>query len=154
MINAITCHLELGPMNTSPSRGMDRKPLYEYPEVQLRPKVIETLSTIRDMGYIHRKLFTPVQKSFSFKLFFLFATLSLSYQYVFGERGENMQISNVNATNYSQTLTNNSKLEGSPSEETKESAAEKASEAQKVTNPQKAVIAQSTGIGTKVDFTA
>lgn len=38
-------------INTSPQEGMDKKPLYLYPEVQLRPNVEETLSTIKKMGY-------------------------------------------------------------------------------------------------------
>ncbi|MGV3465138.1 MAG: hypothetical protein ACO1OT_07590 [Heyndrickxia sp.] len=60
-----------------------------------------------------------------------------------------MKISNVQVQQaQNQAISNNSSLEGSPAEEARESATEKAHEAQ-----QKA-IAQSTGVGTKVDVIA
>ncbi|MDD9147769.1 HAD family hydrolase [Sporolactobacillus sp. CQH2019] len=37
-------------INTSPHEGLDRKPLYEYPEVQLRLHVKETLFRLEQMG--------------------------------------------------------------------------------------------------------
>lgn len=60
-----------------------------------------------------------------------------------------MQISSLNAIHQAQTLSSNSRVEGSPAEEANESAAEKASEA-----AQKAAVAKSTGVGTKIDITA
>lgn len=62
-----------------------------------------------------------------------------------------MQISNnlhVAQQAQTQALKNNSSNEGSPAEEASESAAERVSEAQKK------AVAQSTGVGTQVDFTA
>lgn len=59
-----------------------------------------------------------------------------------------MQISNVSASQYIQSMANTSKVEGSPQEEAKESSAEKAAETQKT------AFAQSQGLGTKVDLSA
>lgn len=59
-----------------------------------------------------------------------------------------MQISSLNVAHQAQTSSNNSKVEGSPTEEANESAAEKATEQMKT------AVAQSTGVGTKVDITA
>jgi len=61
-----------------------------------------------------------------------------------------MKISNVQVPQQSQiqAISSNSTMEGSPAEEANESATEKANEAQKK------AIAQSTGVGTKVDVTA
>ncbi|NRD79829.1 hypothetical protein HPT25_21060 [Bacillus sp. BRMEA1] len=63
-----------------------------------------------------------------------------------------MQISSLNGSYQAQTLSNKSRIEGSPAEEANESAAEKAAE--RSNRAQKTAMATSTGIGTNIDITA